>query len=214
MVTSFCAACFFVAMAATMAVASPVVASSMGAIRIGALVPVASVMTSIMTATMTSMAVAVLLFSIKEAVIHLVKNFVQGECFDAQDEIHVNARILGASDLCGSVDHANLCLHLVHIPRCHKVRFVEQKAIGECYLLYRLIDNAIWLLLLKMLHDVLAIDHSQDAIEDHVGLHKIISEEGLSNWCRVCQACCLDDDAIERFSLSSSLFVQLFKPGD
>mmetsp|Transcript_9811 Transcript_9811/g.25396 ORF Transcript_9811/g.25396 Transcript_9811/m.25396 type:complete len:248 (+) Transcript_9811:602-1345(+) len=161
----------------------------------------------------TTMAVAILLL-FQETFIDLRKDFVEGEGPNPEDEVHINLRHLGVLDVCCLIDGADLSLHFLQVLGGNEVRLVEQDAVRKCHLLNGFVHDAIWFVLPKVLQDMLCIHDRQDAVELHVGLHKVVGEEGLGDRRRICQASRLDDDAIQRLALARRLLVQLLEACD
>mmetsp|Transcript_58076 Transcript_58076/g.147471 ORF Transcript_58076/g.147471 Transcript_58076/m.147471 type:complete len:306 (+) Transcript_58076:162-1079(+) len=122
---------------------------------------------------------------------------VQREASDADDLVQVNLGILCANDLHTSVNLPDLGLHLGQLLFRHEVHLVQQDAVGEGYLLHGLVLDALGLLLPQMLQHMLRVDHGDDAVQDHPGLHVVVREESLRHRGGVREASRLDDDAIE-----------------
>mmetsp|Transcript_67804 Transcript_67804/g.189269 ORF Transcript_67804/g.189269 Transcript_67804/m.189269 type:complete len:318 (+) Transcript_67804:588-1541(+) len=116
---------------------------------------------------------------------------------NVEHTIDRNLRLRAALDGRELVDALQASLDALQVRLRHQVCLVEQHAVGEGYLLDRLVLDALGLLLVEVLLDVLGVDERHNAIEPREGLDLLVDEEGLRNRCRIGQACRLDDDAIE-----------------
>merc|ERR1719265_2148294 len=100
----------------------------------------------------------------QKCIVHLY-DLVQGETTDAQDEIHLYLTVRGSLNGHFLVDSTDPLLNLKKfLFFVYQVTLVEKNAVCKSDLLNSLILNTLWLLILKMLNDVLGINKCKNAI--------------------------------------------------
>mmetsp|Transcript_16048 Transcript_16048/g.42385 ORF Transcript_16048/g.42385 Transcript_16048/m.42385 type:complete len:225 (-) Transcript_16048:530-1204(-) len=187
--------------ASVVAVGRIVATSAIGAVVLVALA---------VAGALVAVAIAMLLL-LQEALVNLLQHLVQREGLDAQQEIHIAHGVLRSTNLCRLVDRTNFSVHLLQVLRVDQVGLVQEDAVCERDLLDGLVDDSLRLLLAQMFQAVLGIHDGEDAIQHHIVLHEFVREEGLDHRRWVGKARRLDDDAVERLALASSLPVEFFQ---
>jgi len=122
---------------------------------------------------------------------------VEVEAVDVEHVVHGHVGLGAANDGCDLVDGAQASLNAFQVAFGHEIGFVQEQPIGEAHLGSGLVHDAIRLLLIEVLLDVLSIHQGHDAVEPEVIPNRRVHKEGLSHWRRVGHSGSLDHDRVE-----------------
>ena len=128
--------------------------------------------------------------------VHL-ERALEVERSNVEHPIDCDVGLCAALDWRVGIHRLEACLDTHEVLLRNEVGLVEQDAVGEGYLLNRLVLRALGLLLIEVLLDVLRIDDGDDAIEPGKLLHHVIDEESLRHRRRVSHSRCLNDNPVK-----------------
>jgi hypothetical protein len=122
---------------------------------------------------------------------------VEVERPDVEDAVEVDLAVAGAHDRRDRVDLADPPLDLGELVGVDQVDLVEHHPVGERELLDRLVLDALGLVVVEVLQEVLGVDHRDDRVEPQLARDLVVDEERLRHRCRVGEAGGLDHDLVE-----------------
>mmetsp|Transcript_29950 Transcript_29950/g.75126 ORF Transcript_29950/g.75126 Transcript_29950/m.75126 type:complete len:417 (+) Transcript_29950:116-1366(+) len=127
----------------------------------------------------------------------LLQHLLQVKGLDAQHLGEVHLGVLRLDDVRNLVDAPDALLDVRLLARVHEVRLVQQDAVRKRNLLDRLVDDAVLLLLVQVLHDMLGVHDGEDGVQAHAGLDLVVHKKGLRHGRGVRQAGRLHQDGVQ-----------------
>ena len=128
--------------------------------------------------------------------VHL-ERALEVERSNVEHPIDCDVGLCAALDWRVGIHRLEACLDTHEVLLRNEVGLVEQDAVGEGYLLNRLVLRALGLDFVQVLLDVLRVDQRDDPVEARERLDVLLDEERLRDGRRVCHPCGLDHDQVE-----------------
>mmetsp|Transcript_30441 Transcript_30441/g.54527 ORF Transcript_30441/g.54527 Transcript_30441/m.54527 type:complete len:288 (+) Transcript_30441:602-1465(+) len=141
-------------------------------------------------------AVVIILLQVQKIGV-LLQHLFEVKRFDPQHLGELHLRVLGFNYVRDLVDALNAFPDILLLLLVDKVNLVEQNPIRERNLLNRLINNAGFLLLIQVLHDVLRVHDGEDGVQAHALLDLVVHKEGLCDRGGISQAGGLHQNGVQ-----------------
>ena len=140
--------------------------------------------------------VLVLALGVQELRVHVQGSF-KVKRLDTDEVAGIDEAVFGVENRRKSVDTSDAAFNFLGLVFCDEVHFVQDNPVGKRQLLNGFIFNVLRLFLIEMLHDVLCINHGDDAVKFVPLDDLIVDKKRLRHRCGIGQPGGLDNNPVK-----------------